>query len=111
MEIRTNKEYQEALNRRADLMKAYSHLGDPKADSLDAQISEVDAAILKYERSMVMGEEIKIPPYFDRGNDGAIRLVTCQHNDFGQVETNRLHLSEKQAQGLLSELQALIKKD
>lgn len=49
MEIKTEKEYQEALKKRSDLLEAYSFLGTANADSLDKQISEVDTQIGRYE--------------------------------------------------------------
>ncbi len=49
MEIKTKSGYQKALKKRAELLEAYSFLSTASADSLDKQISEVDAQIERYE--------------------------------------------------------------
>lgn len=49
MEINTESDYKKALKKRSDLLEAYSFLGTANADSLDKQISEVDAQIERYE--------------------------------------------------------------
>jgi|GEM_PF-5616742 len=52
MKLKTESDYQEAVKHRADLLEAYSFLGTASADSLDKQISEVDAQIELYEKSI-----------------------------------------------------------
>ena len=49
MEINTESDYKKSLKKRSDLLEAYSFLGTANADSLDKQISEVDAQIERYE--------------------------------------------------------------
>lgn len=56
MEIRTERDYQEALKRRAYLLEAYSFLSAPNADDLDKKISEVDKQIKRYESKASEGE-------------------------------------------------------
>lgn len=49
MEIKTEKQYQDALKKRSNLLEAYSFLGDVNSESIDQQISEIDAEIERYE--------------------------------------------------------------
>ena len=51
MEIKTEDDYKKALKHRAALLESYSFIGDVNADSVDRQISEVDASISYYEAS------------------------------------------------------------
>ncbi|WP_168756777.1 hypothetical protein [Pseudoalteromonas peptidolytica] len=49
MEIQNEKQYQYALEKRSNLLEAYSFLGDVNSESIDRQISEIDAQIERYE--------------------------------------------------------------
>jgi hypothetical protein len=51
MEIKTESDYKKAVKHRADLLEAYSFLGTTNADSLDQQISVIDAEIERYENT------------------------------------------------------------
>lgn len=68
IEIQTENQYQEALKKRSNLLEAYSHLSCANEDSLDCQISEIDAQIERYE-SKILSNKFDVKKYIKQRMD------------------------------------------